>query len=267
MPHNNRVSTSGALRTTDIWSRTIGHDPHAPDGDVDVPNERRGRAGGGGDRLAATDEHARGLMELVKHQVVANSNGRGAGSAGSGPSSSQADGFSARMFHGLKKRPQWEIGGKSATTTASASTPTIGEDLRYESSSEDEYIDVRVPARSTKDSEQRGNIGKKDEREGGDEKKKSKKRHKKKMSSKRSKKYDSESDDNIRKRRDRERRKRRRRTYSRSRSRSKSPSSSSSEQSSLSSGKAERKRRRRHKRSSRDERDKKNRKKKLKDRD
>ncbi len=29
MPHNNRVSASGALKTNDIWSKTIGYDPYA----------------------------------------------------------------------------------------------------------------------------------------------------------------------------------------------------------------------------------------------
>ncbi len=29
MPHNNRVSASSALKTNDIWSKTIGHDPYA----------------------------------------------------------------------------------------------------------------------------------------------------------------------------------------------------------------------------------------------
>lgn len=33
MPHNNRVSASAALRTNDMWSRTIGHDPYAADGE------------------------------------------------------------------------------------------------------------------------------------------------------------------------------------------------------------------------------------------
>ena len=37
MPHNNRVSASAALRTNDIWSKTIGHDPYAAAiGDVTV---------------------------------------------------------------------------------------------------------------------------------------------------------------------------------------------------------------------------------------
>jgi hypothetical protein len=29
-PHNNRVNASSALRTNDMWSKTIGFDPHAP---------------------------------------------------------------------------------------------------------------------------------------------------------------------------------------------------------------------------------------------
>jgi hypothetical protein len=29
MPANNRVSSSVALRTTDVWSKTIGYDPYA----------------------------------------------------------------------------------------------------------------------------------------------------------------------------------------------------------------------------------------------
>lgn len=29
MPHNNRLSGSAALRTNDMWSKTIGHDPYA----------------------------------------------------------------------------------------------------------------------------------------------------------------------------------------------------------------------------------------------
>lgn len=29
MPHNNRVSSSVALKTNDMWSKTIGFDPYA----------------------------------------------------------------------------------------------------------------------------------------------------------------------------------------------------------------------------------------------
>lgn len=30
MPHNNRVSSSVALKTNSMWSKTIGFDPYAP---------------------------------------------------------------------------------------------------------------------------------------------------------------------------------------------------------------------------------------------
>ena len=29
MPHNNRMTTTGTLKTNDIWSKTIGHNPYA----------------------------------------------------------------------------------------------------------------------------------------------------------------------------------------------------------------------------------------------
>lgn len=38
MPHNNRVSGSAALRTNDMWSKTIGHNPYAA-GDEKAPDE------------------------------------------------------------------------------------------------------------------------------------------------------------------------------------------------------------------------------------
>ena len=29
MPHNNRMSTSGSLKSSAVWQNTIGHDPYA----------------------------------------------------------------------------------------------------------------------------------------------------------------------------------------------------------------------------------------------
>ena len=40
MPANNRVSSSVALRTTDVWSKTIGYDPYAGAGDGVKKEER-----------------------------------------------------------------------------------------------------------------------------------------------------------------------------------------------------------------------------------
>eukprot|EP00568_Trieres_chinensis_P017983 CAMPEP_0183326902 /NCGR_PEP_ID=MMETSP0160_2-20130417/83427_1 /TAXON_ID=2839 ORGANISM="Odontella Sinensis, Strain Grunow 1884" /NCGR_SAMPLE_ID=MMETSP0160_2 /ASSEMBLY_ACC=CAM_ASM_000250 /LENGTH=74 /DNA_ID=CAMNT_0025494997 /DNA_START=59 /DNA_END=279 /DNA_ORIENTATION=+ len=59
MPHNNRVSTSGALKTSDIWSKTIGHDPYAARSDPAAAAS-----------AAADAEKARGLLELARHQNV-----------------------------------------------------------------------------------------------------------------------------------------------------------------------------------------------------
>jgi hypothetical protein len=36
MPANNRVSSSVALRTTDVWSKTIGYDPYAGAHPIDI---------------------------------------------------------------------------------------------------------------------------------------------------------------------------------------------------------------------------------------
>ena len=38
MPHNNRVSSSVALKTNDMWSKTIGHDPYA---NMETESERK----------------------------------------------------------------------------------------------------------------------------------------------------------------------------------------------------------------------------------
>ena len=35
MPRNNKVSIDKSLNTSDIWTKTIGHDPHAPEADDD----------------------------------------------------------------------------------------------------------------------------------------------------------------------------------------------------------------------------------------
>ena len=41
-PHNNRLSSSSALKTNEIWSKTIGYDPYAAAEDAE--NERRAKA-------------------------------------------------------------------------------------------------------------------------------------------------------------------------------------------------------------------------------
>jgi len=66
MPHNNRVSTSGALRTSSMWQQTIGHDPYA-DREADAEREAV---------QAKAAEQAKGLLELARHQNLATSGGK-----------------------------------------------------------------------------------------------------------------------------------------------------------------------------------------------
>ena len=54
MPHNNKMSASGALRTNDTWSKMIGYDPYANKDDTSAADE------------AAAAEQAAGLMLLAK---------------------------------------------------------------------------------------------------------------------------------------------------------------------------------------------------------
>mmetsp|Transcript_12654 Transcript_12654/g.19016 ORF Transcript_12654/g.19016 Transcript_12654/m.19016 type:complete len:171 (-) Transcript_12654:73-585(-) len=64
MPHNNRMSASTALRTNDMWSKTIGHDPY-----------------GGGEQEAASNSNAEiasaSLMLLAKMSNLSGAESRG----------------------------------------------------------------------------------------------------------------------------------------------------------------------------------------------
>lgn len=65
MPHNNRMSSSAALKTHSIWTNTIGHDPHAPEGE-------------GADDRKSKEEQAAGLLLLAKMSNLGGSSSRGA---------------------------------------------------------------------------------------------------------------------------------------------------------------------------------------------
>ncbi|RHY29859.1 hypothetical protein DYB32_004805 [Aphanomyces invadans] len=56
LPHNNRMSSSSALKMTGIWTQTIGYDPYAQEG------ENRQQAE---EAEAATRERAKGIMALA----------------------------------------------------------------------------------------------------------------------------------------------------------------------------------------------------------
>ena len=64
MPHNNRVSASTALKTNDIWSKTIGYDPYAAANDDSKQKEE-------------DSSKAASLMLLARLSNVAGAESRG----------------------------------------------------------------------------------------------------------------------------------------------------------------------------------------------
>ena len=117
MPHNNRVSTSKALNTSDIWSKTIGHDPYA--GAEDQSADK------------ASEEKARGLLELARHQNLTG-----------GRNASGNDDFARKMFLGLKP------GKKRASDLNNSAGGNLDADTRAlleeeSSSSEEEFVQVK----------------------------------------------------------------------------------------------------------------------------
>lgn len=64
MPHNNRMSASSALKTNDIWSKTIGHDPYAALINVSEKNTQQ-------------SEQNANLLLLIKLSNVSGSESRG----------------------------------------------------------------------------------------------------------------------------------------------------------------------------------------------
>eukprot|EP00546_Thalassionema_frauenfeldii_P006043 CAMPEP_0178917548 /NCGR_PEP_ID=MMETSP0786-20121207/13307_1 /TAXON_ID=186022 /ORGANISM="Thalassionema frauenfeldii, Strain CCMP 1798" /LENGTH=209 /DNA_ID=CAMNT_0020591109 /DNA_START=156 /DNA_END=786 /DNA_ORIENTATION=+ len=198
MPHNNRISTSGALATSDIWSKTIGHDPYAA----------KSEAGASG--AAADEEKAKGLMALARHQKIA------------GDDTSGRDNFSQRLYMGLKRKKE---GGRKAELETEVVEPDHYKLLQeQESSSEEEFIEVEDDSASDKNEKKRRKKKakkrkrKKDYESNDDassaqeEKKKEKKRKKERRRN-----YDQSSDESSsrdqRRRRKKKRRKRHRRRY------------------------------------------------------
>lgn len=190
MPHNNRMSTSAALKTSDIWSKTIGHDPYAAAGELQTQDESNG---------VADAEKARGLLALARHQNIA------------GDTASRDD-FARKMYLGLKSGKKHRGGG----LVAASGDAKLQEILEQESSSsEDEYVaTIKGEYAIKKDPRNRDE----ESSEGGDSdsddssRRRRKRKDKKKSRKKHSKKYESESsDDSDDSEEERRRRKRKRR--------------------------------------------------------
>ena len=78
----NRMMTSTTPQTNDIWSKTIGHDPHA--GDAEAAEDAAARE--------RQEERARGVMELARLDAIKQGG------------SSRGDNFAQSLFWGLKRK-------------------------------------------------------------------------------------------------------------------------------------------------------------------
>ena len=153
----NRMMTSTTLQTNDIWSKTIGHDPHA--GDAEAAEDAAARE--------RQEERARGVMELARLDAIKQGG------------SSRGDNFAQSLFWGLKRKEP-PRGYEMAPVESSSSSG---------SSSDDDDDAVRAAKRRRADDEAARRRDERRERKRAKkarkkEKKKSKKEKKKKKSRK-----------------------------------------------------------------------------------
>ena len=154
----NRMMTSTTLQTNDIWSKTIGHDPHA--GDAEAAEDAAARE--------RQEERARGVMELARLDAIKQGG------------SSRGDNFAQSLFWGLKRKAP-PRGYEMAPVEASSSSGS--------SSDDDDADAARAAKRRRADDEAARRRDERRERKRAKkarkkEKKKSKKEKKKKKSRK-----------------------------------------------------------------------------------
>ena len=154
----NRMMTSTTLQTNDIWSKTIGHDPHA--GDAEAAEDAAARE--------RQEERARGVMELARLDAIKQGG------------SNRGDNFAQSLFWGLKRKAP-PRGYEMAPVESSSSSGS--------SSDDDEADAARAAKRRRADDEAARRRDERRERKRAKkarkkEKKKSKKEKKKKKSRK-----------------------------------------------------------------------------------
>ena len=154
----NRMMTSTTLQTNDIWSKTIGHDPHA--GDAEAAEDAAARE--------RQEERARGVMELARLDAIKQGG------------SSRGDNFAQSLFWGLKRKAP-PRGYEMAPVESSSSSGS--------SSDDDDGAAARAAKRRRADDEAARRRDERRERKRAKkarkkEKKKSKKEKKKKKSRK-----------------------------------------------------------------------------------
>ena len=154
----NRMMTSTTLQTNDIWSKTIGHDPHA--GDAEAAEDAAARE--------RQEERARGVMELARLDAIKQGG------------SNRGDNFAQSLFWGLKRKAP-PRGYEMAPVESSSSSGS--------SSDDDDADAARAAKRRRADDEAARRRDERRERKRAKkarkkEKKKSKKEKKKKKSRK-----------------------------------------------------------------------------------
>ena len=155
----NRMMTSTTLQTNDIWSKTIGHDPHA--GDAEAAEDAAARE--------RQEERARGVMELARLDAIKQGG------------SSRGDNFAQSLFWGLKRKAP-PRGYEMAPVESSSSSGSSSDD-------DDDGAAARAAKRRRADDEAARRRDERRERKRAKkarkkEKKKSKKEKKKKKSRK-----------------------------------------------------------------------------------
>ena len=155
----NRMMTSTTLQTNDIWSKTIGHDPHA--GDAEAAEDAAARE--------RQEERARGVMELARLDAIKQGG------------SSRGDNFAQSLFWGLKRKAP-PRGYEMAPVESSSSSGSSSDD-------DDDAAAARAAKRRRADDEAARRRDERRERKRAKkarkkEKKKSKKEKKKKKSRK-----------------------------------------------------------------------------------
>ena len=150
----NRMMTSTTLQTNDIWSKTIGHDPHA--GDAEAAEDAAARE--------RQEERARGVMELARLDAIKQGG------------SSRGDNFAQSLFWGLKRKAP-PRGYEMAPVESSSSSGS--------SSDDDDEDAARAAKRRRADDEA---VRRRDERRERKRAKKARKKEKKKSKKEKKKK-------------------------------------------------------------------------------
>lgn len=193
MPHNNRMATSGSLKTSNIWSKTIGHNPYAAESEEKEATDS-----------AADTEKARGLMELARSQNLTGNSGT-------------RDDFARKMYLGLKEGKKRRSEAANQTAPDSELQKLLAQES---SSSEDEVVKVQKKSKpkrdrsSSSDDDSSSEEERRARRKRRREKRKSKKRRKKHRKHGESRSEDESASDEEERRRTRRKKHRRRRESS-----------------------------------------------------